>query len=169
MVTRRAQRNVYKPRGPTKHSTGCRGARRRFSKAELETFRQRLLSKRRTLVGDVEMIREENGAGRSHGLAVQDSPGDFADMGSSMATLESEALLLEREARLLREIDDALERIEQGTYGFCLATGKPITKARLRAIPWAKYCTEHARAVEGNSNPPQRRRMSLASAASFGW
>jgi len=168
MVARRGKPHVTKPRCERKRSTGCRGARRRFSKAELETFRQRLLNKRRTLVGDIEMIREENGTGRSHGLAVQDSPGDFADMGSSMATLESEALLLEREARLLQEIDDALERIERGTYGFCLATGKPITKARLRAIPWAKYCTEHARAVESNSNPPERRRRSLASVPSFG-
>jgi RNA polymerase-binding transcription factor DksA len=46
------------------------------------------------------------------------------------------------------EIEDALERIRQGTYGVCLATGKPIGKARLRATPWARFCYEHTLALE---------------------
>ena len=48
----------------------------------------------------------------------------------------------------VREIDDALARIEAKTYGVCLATRKRISKARLRAKPWAKYCIEHARKRE---------------------
>jgi DnaK suppressor protein len=56
--------------------------------------------------------------------------------------------LIENERGLLREIDEALQRIEEGTFGICVATGKTITKARLRAKPWAKYCIEYARKRE---------------------
>jgi len=56
--------------------------------------------------------------------------------------------LMDSEQRLLREITEALERIEQQTYGTCEATSVPIPKARLEAVPWAKYCVEYARKLE---------------------
>ncbi|MCL2330006.1 MAG: TraR/DksA family transcriptional regulator, partial [Phycisphaerae bacterium] len=56
--------------------------------------------------------------------------------------------LIEKERSIVREIDEALDRIENKTYGTCLATGKPIAKARLRVKPWAKYCIEYARKHE---------------------
>jgi len=46
------------------------------------------------------------------------------------------------------EIDNALGRLEDKTYGICEATGKPISKARLKAQPWARFCVEHARMLE---------------------
>jgi DnaK suppressor protein len=49
---------------------------------------------------------------------------------------------------LLKEVDDALERIADGSYGRCLATEHMITKSRLRAKPWAKYCIEYAEKLE---------------------
>ena len=64
------------------------------------------------------------------------------------------AALLTQERRephgrdILREIDEAMERIIDGTYGICLGTGKPINKRRLNAIPWAKYSIEYARLME---------------------
>ncbi|NQV35405.1 MAG: hypothetical protein HQ515_22115 [Phycisphaeraceae bacterium] len=48
----------------------------------------------------------------------------------------------------LREIDEAMERIEDGSYGICLGTGKRIKKRRLLAIPWAKFSIEHAKLIE---------------------
>ncbi len=56
--------------------------------------------------------------------------------------------LMDSERKLLREIDEALERIENKTYGICIGTGKPIRKARLEAQPWAKYSVEFARKLE---------------------
>jgi RNA polymerase-binding transcription factor DksA len=56
--------------------------------------------------------------------------------------------LAEAERRGLREIDEALQRIEERTYGICQMTGKPIPKARLKAKPWAKYTIEAAREIE---------------------
>ena len=55
---------------------------------------------------------------------------------------------MDGERKLLREIDYALERIHQGTFGICTDTGKPIAKARLEAQPWARYCIEYARMLE---------------------
>jgi len=54
----------------------------------------------------------------------------------------------EKDRQLLREINVALAKIRDGTYGICEGTGKPITKARLEAKPWAKYSIEYARKME---------------------
>jgi RNA polymerase-binding transcription factor DksA len=69
-------------------------------------------------------------------------------------SIQEFAALLTREHRkphgrdTLRDIDEAMERIMDGTYGICLGTGKPIKKRRLTAIPWAKYSIEHAKLME---------------------
>ena len=50
---------------------------------------------------------------------------------------------------LLAEIDAALRRIEEGTYGTCVVCGRPIGEERLRAVPYATLCIEDKRAQEG--------------------
>ena len=57
-------------------------------------------------------------------------------------------VMMDSERKLLREIDGALQRIEDKTYGICEGTGKPIRKARLEAQPWARYSVEYARMLE---------------------
>ena len=56
--------------------------------------------------------------------------------------------LVEKDRNLLREINQALAKIQNGTYGICEGTGKPISKVRLEAQPWAKYSVEYARLLE---------------------
>jgi RNA polymerase-binding protein DksA len=75
-------------------------------------------------------------------------PIHMADLGTDNYEQEFALGLMNSERRLLTEIDEALQRIEAGTYGICLGTGKPIPKARLEAQPWARYCVEYARKVE---------------------
>jgi DnaK suppressor protein len=58
---------------------------------------------------------------------------------------------MDSERKMLKEIDDALQRIEQGTYGICEGTGRQIQKARLEAQPWARYCVEYAQMLEQGS------------------
>lgn len=108
-----------------------------------------LLAKRRELLGDMGALSDEARSNR------QDAAGDLSLMPNHMADLGSDNWeqeftlgLLENQRQILREIDEALERIDNGTYGICLGTGKAITKARLRAKPWAKYCIEYARLLE---------------------
>jgi RNA polymerase-binding protein DksA len=118
--------------------------------AEIEHFKQMLLQKRREIVGDVNEMEDE--ALKKPRL---DASGDLSSMPIHMADLGTDnyeqefALgLMDSERKLLREIDDALQRIEQKTYGVCEGTGKPIPKARLKAQPWARYCVQYARMLE---------------------
>jgi DnaK suppressor protein len=56
--------------------------------------------------------------------------------------------LLERDVRLLAEIDRALAKIREGAYGLCEGTGEPIGYARLRLQPWARYSVEYQEELE---------------------
>ena len=121
-----------------------------LTKGELSEFRNMLLEKRRALIGDMNGIQ----AG-ALGVNRQDGSGDLsnmpthpADIGTDNYEHEFTLGLLESERALLNEINEALERIENRTYGICLGTGQPIDKARLRARPWAKYCIEYAKMIE---------------------
>jgi RNA polymerase-binding protein DksA len=109
-----------------------------------------LLQKRREILGNVSEIEGE--ALRKSRL---DASGDLSSMPIHMADLGTDNFeqefsleLMDSERRLLVEIDDALNRITAGTYGICEGTGKPITKARLEAQPWARYSVEYAKLVE---------------------
>ena len=55
---------------------------------------------------------------------------------------------MDSERKMLVEIDEALGRIEEGTYGICLGAGEQIPKQRLTAIPWARYCVSCATNLE---------------------
>lgn len=112
---------------------------------DLEFFRKLLLEKRAQLVGDVSNL---NTALSKPDGDLSSMPIHMADLGTDNYEQEFTLGLIEGEQALLREIDDALQRIENGTYGICLATGKPIGKARLRAKPWAKHCYEYTLAQE---------------------
>lgn len=118
----------------------------------MNEFRELLLAKRREIIGDMGSLSEG-----ALGINRQEAAGDLSLMPNHMADLgtdnweqEFNLGLMENQRQVLREIDEALERIANGTYGICLGTGKPITKARLRAKPWAKYCIEYARLRESN-------------------
>jgi RNA polymerase-binding transcription factor DksA len=61
--------------------------------------------------------------------------------------------LASHEQESLYEIDAALRRIDNGTYGMCELTGRPIPWKRLEAMPWTRFSVEGERRVEGNSHP----------------
>jgi len=126
----------------------------RLTRKELEEFREMLLEKRRTLVGDLNGMTAETS--REGGRAnLSSMPTHMADVGTDNFEHEFTLGLLESEQALLGEIDEALRRIDERTYGICLGTGKPIPKARLRAKPWAKYTVEYTRLLEkGLVEPP---------------
>lgn len=122
----------------------------RFSARELAQFREMLLQKRRQIIGDMDHLRYdaqsaaqsyETGGASAMPIHAADSATDTWEQHFTMG-------LLENRETLLRQIDEALERLAEGTYGTCVATGKPITKARLKAIPWTRYCIEYARQLE---------------------
>ena len=139
-----------KPKAATPTPTPRKRAAPKLSAKDLEQFRELLLQKRAELAGDVLMLQDG-----ALNLNRQDAAGDLSSMPIHMADLGSDNYekeftlgLIEGERELLREIDAALGRIQDGTYGVCEATGRPISKARLKARPWARYCYEYVLAQE---------------------
>ena len=120
----------------------------KLGKKELEEYRNLLLAKRRQLVGMLSGMEDE--ALRSSGGNLSNMPVHMADMGSDVYEQDFTLGMAETERAILGEIDAALQRIEDKTFGVCQMTGKPITKARLDAKPWAKYTIEAERIAESS-------------------
>ncbi len=119
----------------------------KLTRKELNYYRKLLLEKRRELVGDLDGIEQE--ALRKSGDSTH-MPIHMADIGSDTYEQDFMLGLAENERNHLREIDEALMRIKNNTYGMCLMTGKQIPAARLEAKPWAKYTIEAALQIEGS-------------------
>ena len=114
---------------------------------ELEHFRDLLLEKRHEIVGDMSsMEREALRSGSGSNLSTL--PIHMADMGTDNYEQEFTLGLVEKDRNLLREINNALAKIQNGAFGICEGTGKPIAKARLEAQPWARFSIEYARKIE---------------------
>ena len=130
--------------------SATRRKKRRLTAVELKKYQELLLQKRREILANVTEFQDE--ALKKSRL---DASGDLscmpihmADLGTDNYEQEFALGLMNSERKLLREIDEALGRIEKKTYGICEGTGKPIPKARLKAQPWARYCVEYARMLE---------------------
>ena len=118
----------------------------KFNKRELEQYRQILLRKRAELVGDISHMEDE--ALRQGSGSLSHVPQHMAEQGTDTYEQGLSLDLAAVDRNLLREIDDALKRIAQGTYGICERTGNPIKSERLQEIPWARYSIEAAREME---------------------
>ncbi|TVQ62367.1 MAG: hypothetical protein EA378_05475 [Phycisphaerales bacterium] len=146
------------PSGPSVNATGdlttdTSGKPRKspFKKPELKKFRELLVAKAGELIGDVSGLEEGALRGQSGGLSHL--PQHMAEFGSETYEQTLSLDLAAADRRLLKEIDDAIGRIEAGTFGICERTGKPIGKARLNELPWARYSIEAARDLERRSDP----------------
>ena len=140
--------------GPEVHDNGddeiwtderLRKVKTGLKKKDLDLFRKELLERRTEIVGDLkgmDLARTESAGDISH------VPLHMADVGSDNYDREFTLGLMETDRKLLREIDEALGRLDRGTYGVCAETGRPISRARLEFIPWAKYCIDVARQRE---------------------
>lgn len=120
-----------------------------FNKRELSKFKAILLQKRSELVGDVSTMENEALMGQSGSLSHL--PQHMAEQGSEAYDQSLSLDLAAADRKLIKQIDDALARIENGTYGVCELTGKPIKAERLEELPWARYSIEAARELERRS------------------
>lgn len=115
----------------------------------LEHFRNLLLNERRR----IEALRNDQTTDRESSL---DGVADEGDLSRSDIDKDLAFDLGERETHQLFEIDEALRRIDDGTYGTCLRCGKPIDEQRLEAVPTARYhaeCQEKLEMSEGLETP----------------
>jgi len=113
---------------------------------EIKKFRTILLAKRKEILGDVICMEDETL--RKQRSDLSDLPFHMADAGTDNYEMENTLGLMDSERKLIEQIDDALERIQDGTYGVCDGIGEPIPVERLQAIPWARYCVACARLLE---------------------
>ena len=116
-----------------------------ISKKEREAYRALLIEKRGEILGDVASLKDQ---ALTDGGNLSNMPLHMADVGSDQYEQEAMLGLVESERKLLHEINEAIHRIDQGTFGLCVETGKPIGKPRLDITPWAKYCIEVVRERE---------------------
>lgn len=119
-----------------------------FGKKDLAHFRQVLIRKRSELVGDVSQMENEALQGNSGATSV---PQHMAEQGSDTYDQSLALDIAAADRKLIKEIDDAIKRIDLGTYGVCELTGKPIKRERLEELPWARYSIEAARELERRS------------------
>ena len=114
------------------------GAKPRFDAKFLEDMRRKLLKERAKYLHSAEEYQAE-----AESLLATREPGDVqfdeeGGEGTTVAVERERDLALSSQARhTVSQIDAALERIDNGTYGYCITSGAPIPIARLRAIPWA--------------------------------
>lgn len=116
-----------------------------LSKKELTQYKDLLLRKRAEIMGDVVSMEDE---ALMAGDRMSHTPNHMAEQGSDVYGQTLSLDIAASQRKLVVEIEQALERIENGTYGVCVMMGTPIGKARLDAKPWAKYCIEAARRME---------------------
>lgn len=120
-----------------------------YAKKDLQRFRAILVRKRAELVGDVSTMETEALKGESGSLS--NLPSHIAEQGSEAYDQSLALDLAAADRKLIKEIDDAIQRIDDGTYGMCELSGKPIKAERLEELPWARYSIEAARELERRS------------------
>lgn len=102
--------------------------------AQQQFFRALLLQQRSELQARI--------ADEFEGLRERETSSDPADIGSAEEQRQWQLRLLEREKKLLDKIDEALDRLARGEYGWCIETGEPIGLKRLLLRPTASLCIE---------------------------
>jgi DnaK suppressor protein len=110
-------------------------------RGELELERQRLISALHA-VNHTESLEDETG---DLSIGTDDH---LADSATETFMRELDNGLEENAGHLLEEVERALLRIDEGTYGTCSVCGTPIPDERLEAVPYATLCIEHKRALE---------------------
>ena len=115
---------------------------------DTEHFRTQLQEERRRVKEAIDYLHEENPGNVQD--ETQDSTADNhpADVATVTFDRELDYSLEENEERLLKAIDAALTRIDDGTYGICSACGQPIDEERLEALPWTTQCIDCKRKEE---------------------
>ena len=123
---------------------------KKLTQKELERYKQLLLEKRKEVLADLQSIEQNM---FQDGGEISSMPVHLADIGTDNFEQEFSLELMEEAKRTLHEIQLALERIEDGTFGICEGLGIPIEKERLDAIPWTRYSLEYARQKEKENGP----------------
>ncbi len=110
-----------------------------MKKADFKKYEDLLLAKKKALLDEMGVI----------GTTIKDASGDLssysyhmADQGTDTMDREMAFMFASKSGRLVYHIDEALRRIQEGTYGKCQSCGRQISAARLEAVPHARLCID---------------------------
>jgi DnaK suppressor protein len=116
--------------------------KKRLKKEKLQHYKKLLLKKRDEIASQIQQLGNE-----SLNKTLKESSGDLSSHTIHMADLATDSYnrdfsldLVQNEQEALYKIDQALRRIEEGTYGYCLECGKKILDKRLKAVPYTELC-----------------------------
>ncbi len=118
--------------------------KKKFNKKELQEFKKILLRKKEEILDGIKHIYDDN-LKKSQKEAAGDISGytyHMADVATDTYDREFSLGLASNEMKILYELDDALKKIEEGTFGICEDCKGLITKNRLKAVPSARLCVK---------------------------
>jgi RNA polymerase-binding transcription factor len=107
-----------------------------MDKRKLDTYRKRLLEKQAELL---RLVSKSDQDGRE---ADEEGTQDIADKAANAYTKEFLFHQSHDNRLILQLVDEALDRVREGTYGVCVACGEDVQVKRLEAVPWARHCIE---------------------------
>lgn len=119
--------------------------KKKLTKKDLKVLEQALRDERADLLGQASELDAEADITQWRDAGFDDDP---ADTGSANFERERAQSLANHARRIITQIDDALHRMEQGTFGECQRCGEMIERERLEAIPYATFCLSCKRLEE---------------------
>ena len=119
-----------------------------MASVDTDRFRSRLLEERRKVESALGHLHDENSATITEGEEEETFDNHLGDAATITFDREMDYSLEENSGHVLAAIDEALKRIEEGTFGTCARCGQPIAEARLEAMPYATKCIDCKRLEE---------------------
>jgi len=116
-----------------------------MTKIATQSLEQQLRTLATRLRGEISGLRNEAFSAET---GLSDMPSEQADLASLQSEEDRVRAFLGNEQLILKEVEDALERVEQGTYGQCTTCGKTIAHDRLESIPYTRFCVTCAQRAE---------------------
>ena len=122
-----------------------------MKKIEMRPYKKVLVALRARLQGDVNALADAAlGASAEAQGELSSLPSHMADLGSDTFEQDNTLRLMDNEEVVLEQIEQALERIEEGSYGTCVECGSRIPKMRLNVIPYTPLCVKCANSLESD-------------------
>ena len=113
---------------------------KKFNKTTLKKFKKILLEERNRITEDLTFQKNELNKTITDGSGeLSSATYHMADVGTDMAEREKTSIFAVRQSKYLNEVDEALTRVEAGSYGICIICSELIEEGRLEAVPIAKY------------------------------
>ncbi|MCS7046011.1 MAG: TraR/DksA C4-type zinc finger protein [Gemmataceae bacterium] len=117
---------------------------------DIEFWHSKLLALRSRIEADLAQVRDEafRSTGGERAGGISNTPIHPADLAGQEYDEAVSIGLVENESLLRREIEDALDRLRAGSFGFCEECGRAIPKGRLNVVPYTRYCVTCAEGAE---------------------